>query len=271
MPTPEADKATITSFAGTPLVRVVDGGLSRNISPANLVAETGAQTALDARYGQIIDEDDMASDSATRTPSQQSVKAYVDANAGGSASSVSITDSGAYYTGTDVEAALQEIGAGTTLDARYLLETMWLSFGQFGTVGVGSPGTSNYASRPIWALDASTNEAVGATFTPPSTWSTFHIDAWMFNIGAGSGDYVLRCDVAESVDGGSISSNPSAGTPTTVTAAAQGTIKVSRMVTSQAISSGGMFTIRVLRIAADAADTLANDLGFLGLRLTRAS
>lgn len=46
----ESTKATITSFAGTPLVRVVDGTLSRNISPANLVAETGAQAALDGRY-----------------------------------------------------------------------------------------------------------------------------------------------------------------------------------------------------------------------------
>jgi hypothetical protein len=31
----------------------------------------------------VVDEDDMASDSATKVPSQQSVKAYVDANAGG--------------------------------------------------------------------------------------------------------------------------------------------------------------------------------------------
>lgn len=44
-----------------------------------------------------------------------------------SASGISITDSGAYYTGTDVEAALQEIGAGTTLDGRYLLESNNLS------------------------------------------------------------------------------------------------------------------------------------------------
>lgn len=33
---------------------------------------------------------------------------------------VRIQDAGSYYTGTQVEAALQEIGAGTTLDSRYL-------------------------------------------------------------------------------------------------------------------------------------------------------
>ncbi len=36
------------------------------------------------------------------------------------ASEISIADAGGYYTGTNVEAALQEIGAGTTLDSRYL-------------------------------------------------------------------------------------------------------------------------------------------------------
>ena len=48
---------------------------------------TGLQTALDAKLAasDVLDEDDMASNSATKPPTQQSVKAYVDAaNAGGS-------------------------------------------------------------------------------------------------------------------------------------------------------------------------------------------
>jgi len=36
------------------------------------------------------------------------------------ASQATIADSGGYYTGTEVETALQEIGAGTTLDTRYI-------------------------------------------------------------------------------------------------------------------------------------------------------
>lgn len=52
----ESAKSTITSYTGTPLVRVVDGLLSRNISPANLVAEAGAQTVLDGRYTPIGNE-----------------------------------------------------------------------------------------------------------------------------------------------------------------------------------------------------------------------
>ena len=34
-------------------------------------------------YGWVVDEDDMTSDSATKVPTQQSVKAYVDAGGGG--------------------------------------------------------------------------------------------------------------------------------------------------------------------------------------------
>ncbi|SKA84952.1 hypothetical protein SAMN02745166_01077 [Prosthecobacter debontii] len=46
---------------------------------------TGLQTALDAKLAasDVLDEDNMASNSATNPPSQQSVKAYVDANVGG--------------------------------------------------------------------------------------------------------------------------------------------------------------------------------------------
>lgn len=46
-------------------------------------ATMNADTTL-AGNGYFLDEDDMASDSATKVPSQQSVKKYVDDNAGGS-------------------------------------------------------------------------------------------------------------------------------------------------------------------------------------------
>lgn len=42
----------------------------------------------------LVDEDDMASNSATKVPSQQSVKAYVDANAGGASSLDDLSDVG---------------------------------------------------------------------------------------------------------------------------------------------------------------------------------
>ena len=45
------------------------------------------------------------------------------------ANDVDIVDGGDYYTGTEVESALSEIGDGTTLDGRYPLRTEWLQNG----------------------------------------------------------------------------------------------------------------------------------------------
>lgn len=58
----------------------------------------------------------LATNSDTKLASQKAIKTYVDANVGGggsvAAEDVSIIDTGGYFTGTDVEAALQELGAG---------------------------------------------------------------------------------------------------------------------------------------------------------------
>ncbi len=59
------------------------------------------------------------------------------------ANKIKITDSGSYYTGTQVEAALQEIGAGTTLDTLYLrldgttTPTADITFGDFDITNAG--------------------------------------------------------------------------------------------------------------------------------------
>jgi hypothetical protein len=55
------------------------------------------------------------------------------------ASSVPITDAGGYFTAVDVEAALQEIGAGTTLDGRYVRRD-----GSDGLI----PGTDSVTLQP---------------------------------------------------------------------------------------------------------------------------
>lgn len=56
-----------------------------NVAAAGAVMETDTSTAA---MQFVIDEDDMASDSATKVPTQQSVKAYVDATSGTGVSSV---------------------------------------------------------------------------------------------------------------------------------------------------------------------------------------
>lgn len=55
-----------------------------NTSDADKPVSDATQTALDLKFdsADVIDEDDMSSDSATKVPTQQSVKAYVDVNVG---------------------------------------------------------------------------------------------------------------------------------------------------------------------------------------------
>lgn len=62
--------AALTVAASRIVGRAASGGIAA-------LTATQARTVLDV--GQLIDEDDMASNSATRSPSQQSVKAYADA------------------------------------------------------------------------------------------------------------------------------------------------------------------------------------------------
>ena len=60
----------------------------------------------------IVDEDDMVSDSATLVPSQQSVKAYVDNNAGGGVAAVTLNA----QTGTTYTLVLSDAAKLVTLD-----------------------------------------------------------------------------------------------------------------------------------------------------------
>ena len=64
----EADDATLT------------GTIQANIT------SSGLQIGSGARVTTILDEDNMSTNSATALATQQSIKAYVDANAGGSSS-----------------------------------------------------------------------------------------------------------------------------------------------------------------------------------------
>lgn len=70
----------ISLGAGTTMTAVLDEDDMASDSATSLATQQSIKAYVD---GKIIDEDDMASDSATKVPTQQSVKAYVDGRASG--------------------------------------------------------------------------------------------------------------------------------------------------------------------------------------------
>lgn len=89
-----------------------------NTSTKRATIHDGTANRKVLQENDILDEDDLVSNSNTHVPTQQSVKAYVDdletrlgstANGEG-ASMIGVEDTGGYYTATDLEAILAEIG-----------------------------------------------------------------------------------------------------------------------------------------------------------------
>ena len=85
----KADSSTATGLAwaadNNTTYSVGDGGLTQNNFTNTLKTKLDGIAASANNYSissDLLDEDNMASNSATKVPSQQSVKAYVDANAG---------------------------------------------------------------------------------------------------------------------------------------------------------------------------------------------
>jgi len=76
---PDLTDVTVTGSAANELLFTTGANVWTN----QTLAEAGIVAVADtdaSSFGFVIDEDDMASDSATKVPTQQSVKAYVDAN-----------------------------------------------------------------------------------------------------------------------------------------------------------------------------------------------
>lgn len=77
--------ATTASFTTADETKLDGIEAGADVTDATNVAAAGAVMEADtstASMSFVVDEDDMASNSATKVPTQQSVKAYVDANAG---------------------------------------------------------------------------------------------------------------------------------------------------------------------------------------------
>lgn len=171
-----------------------------------------------------------------------------------------------------------ELAQMPQLSSRYAAradEFVWLGAGDF-ELGYASPSRSRLTNSgyPGWLLDASSIEGIIASARLPTHYSTFHVDLYWTNAGAGAGDAYIRFGVSMTGDGESLNNYSGKGFTSfgAVTAPAQWVLEVTRLTASAGTNqSGEIFGIYIDRLADDAADTLGNDIAIVGVLITKAS
>lgn len=138
-----------------------------------------------------------------------------------------------------------------------------------GSAALGSyPATTE--TWPVWLLDAAAAEAVAGSVMLPTTWVTVTVVAMWTNAGAGAGDVMLTSCVATKGDGETLGGATSANLAA-ITAPAISVVKWTTMQSGVAVTANEPFYCRFGRVAADVGDTLANDIGLMGLLIQKAS
>jgi hypothetical protein len=132
----------------------------------------------------------------------------------------------------------------------------------------GASGTGHV----LRLMDATNVERVGSVIPEiPAHWTTYDVDLWWTNSGAGSGAVVWRYDYLAVGDGVSLGTLTTL-TPVVATAPAQNVLEVTRLATGLAVPAAGKaLSATVVRDASNASDTLTNDAGVYLLHLSKAS
>ena len=148
--------------------------------------------------------------------------------------------------------------------------SVWVPAASWAAQAAG-PTLAGDGAMPGWALDAAATEGIVCTTEVPASWASFDVDLWWLNAGAGTGDVVFSfkhrisaaADLASdtAVDDGNV----------TEVAGAQDIIAVTTVASDIATAEDAIFNAQLQRLGADAADTLANDVAILGIRLRRVS
>lgn len=124
-----------------------------------------------------------------------------------------------------------------------------------------------------WLLDPTTQESVSAGVDFPDDWQTFATFAWLMTVGTTASGNVRMSAVLPSVVDTQVS-NISVGGAVTVAIVGGTTNRVHRLALETALPRPSLNTIvnlNVVRVAADAADSYAADIGLVAVELVKVS
>lgn len=124
-------------------------------------------------------------------------------------------------------------------------------------------------------LDSSSSETLSCPFIAPPYWNSVDITYYCYNATSGDGGVVLGYYMQDLVDGSSLSvETPTIVADVTITndgSEDEDDLKIITGDTLIPVTAGGYNVLKIGRLPADAADTLAADFGLLGVLLTRGS
>lgn len=121
-----------------------------------------------------------------------------------------------------------------------------------------------------WALDPTTQEAVGASVWIPSDWTTYDVSLTWVDTGAPGGAARFQFGSKPFSDTVIVNTGGAAASGADYTRPAQYETDVVTLTTGVS-ATAGWTAVAVTRVAANAGDTIANDVNVLALVLTKAS
>lgn len=142
-----------------------------------------------------------------------------------------------------------------------------LSYKNFDALG-GLPELISFANSTgkCWGLDASTDESLTTTLNVPVWATAADITAYLVNTSNNTGDIYMRLYAATAQRGAAVGTAASYNTK--LTNPTKDIINAVKFSTTVPCASDGILVLRVARVGTHAEDTLASDIGFIGLKIS---
>lgn len=176
-----------------------------------------------------------------------------------------------------LEGALDTTGTIVTSSSITSLSTvasfnkLWLPVGNlFAVTGTPALGIVGGGRRLAMLFDGAADELAAGSMIIPPGWLTFSVDVYWCNAGAGAGGVFWVFQGDDYVEGDNLNVADTQSVSASEAAGLQDIVVVTPLSGTVTAAVDRNFQFRIKRSAAtEAADTLANDAGLLGLRLTR--